>query len=151
MRNEDDGCLFVLFCSSDTVNLIEKVPRDYLDIVDRPCKDKVGVVSVGENSCLDVLFCEELGQAISKPDGPIIGLPRLQPVAAQSMNRDNTRAESDQYHNIRPVLGRMRPIILTPHAGRWPQISQAVADVLSEEMGGAQDLLLLHIHEVAMG
>lgn len=100
MRNENDGCLPLLICSSGAVDLVEEVSRNYFNVVDGVCKDEVGIVSVGENSCVNVLLREELGQAISKPDSAIIGPPCFQPVAAQSMNRDDAacwRVESDQY------------------------------------------------------
>lgn len=40
--------------------------------------------------------------------------------------------------------------MLTLHAGHWPRISRAVADLLWEEMLGSQGLPVLHLLEAAV-
>lgn len=40
--------------------------------------------------------------------------------------------------------------LLTLHAGHWPQISRAAADLLLGEMLGFQDLLVFHLLEAAV-
>lgn len=79
------------------------------------CEYEIGIVSVGENSRLNVFLRKKLGQAVSEPNSPITGRPRLQPVATQSMHRDDTRLKSQisAVYQVRYVaaLG----IILTLH------------------------------------
>lgn len=67
----------LLFSSSDTVDLVYKVPCDYFNVVYCVCKDEVGIVSKRQDSCLNVLLRKKLGQAISKPNSPRKALKRL--------------------------------------------------------------------------